>query len=194
MNGKPKCALVSAKSKVAPFKHLSIPRMELQAAVLGCRLARSVKESHSLPIKQIFRWTDSRTVLSWIRSDHRKYSQFVAFRIGEILSQSVLGDWRWVPTKSNIADVLTKWSGGALSQTYDDWVTGPEMLYLPEDKWPKHELPLANITEELRAYHLFHETEIPESIVDTSRFSRWKVLVRTVACVYRFLSNCRRKS
>ncbi|XP_062538735.1 uncharacterized protein LOC134207011 [Armigeres subalbatus] len=39
----------------------------------------------------------------------------------------------------------------------------------------------------------FHDIAITMSIVDLQRFSKWRVLLRTVACVYRFASNCRRK-
>lgn len=109
VNGEIMCALVMSRAKVAPLKQLSIPRLELQAAVLGARLVRTIQESHTFKIQQTFLWTDSQTVLSWIRSDQRRYKQFVGFRIGEILSRTKLADWRWTPTKLNEADKLTKW-------------------------------------------------------------------------------------
>ncbi|XP_062556867.1 uncharacterized protein LOC134221695 [Armigeres subalbatus] len=106
-NGQAKITLITSRSKVAPLKRQSIPRMELMAAVLGSRLLRTVQSHHSLPIHKYFLWSDSQTVLSWIRSDQLKYKQFVAFRIGEIQENTNISDWRWVPSKMNIADVLT---------------------------------------------------------------------------------------
>lgn len=104
----PLCSLVMSRSKVAPLDHLSIPCLELQAAVLGARLADSVVDVLSLEVKQRFMWSDSKTILSWIHSDHRRYKQYVAFRIGEIHRMTRLAKWRWVPTKCNVADALTK--------------------------------------------------------------------------------------
>ncbi|XP_055590946.1 uncharacterized protein LOC129743028 [Uranotaenia lowii] len=104
-----KCSLVVARSKVPPIKQLSILRLELKAAVLGANLSLAVRNNHSLPTGQTYFWSDSQTVLSWIQSDQRRYQPFVGFRIGEILSLSKLTDWRYVPTKLNVADSLTKW-------------------------------------------------------------------------------------
>ncbi|XP_017468636.1 PREDICTED: uncharacterized protein LOC108360729 [Rhagoletis zephyria] len=101
------CALVGSKAKVAPLKMLSIPRLELQAAVLGARLAAGVLASHTLHIQRQTFWTDSRTVLAWIRSDHRRYSQFVAFRVSELLELTEVKDWRWLPSLDNVADDAT---------------------------------------------------------------------------------------
>uniref|UniRef100_A0A182PX73 Uncharacterized protein n=1 Tax=Anopheles epiroticus TaxID=199890 RepID=A0A182PX73_9DIPT len=72
------CSLVMARSKVAPLKHQSIPRLELEAALLGARLARTVCENHDIAIKDKFIHTDSEVVLSWIRSPTRDFKQFVA--------------------------------------------------------------------------------------------------------------------
>ncbi|XP_062713462.1 uncharacterized protein LOC134290357 [Aedes albopictus] len=58
--GKVECALVAAKFKVAPLKSLSIPRMELQAAILGVRLKKMIRQAHSLPIDECFYYTDSK--------------------------------------------------------------------------------------------------------------------------------------
>ncbi|XP_055613925.1 uncharacterized protein LOC129760309 [Uranotaenia lowii] len=91
-----RCALVMSRTKVSPIKQLSIPRNELQAAVLGARLAKTVRENHRLEINQQYFWTDSQTVLSWIQSDQRRYNPFVGHRIGEILTLTKLSEWRWV--------------------------------------------------------------------------------------------------
>ncbi|XP_062542267.1 uncharacterized protein LOC134210240 [Armigeres subalbatus] len=78
--GKVECLLVGSKTRVSPLKFLSIPRLELQAAVIGSRLADCIVKSHRLKIMRCVFWTDSRDVVCWLRSDHRRYSQFVAFR------------------------------------------------------------------------------------------------------------------
>ncbi|XP_053698731.1 uncharacterized protein LOC128745678 [Sabethes cyaneus] len=186
------CVLVMSRTKVAPLKQLSIPRLELQAAVLGARLVRTVQESHSYKIQKTFLWTDSRTVLFWIRSDQRRYKPFVGFRIGEILSRTNLSDWRWTPTKLNEADRLTKWRRDAELESNSSWFKGPSFLYQDEANWPQQTAPV-NTNEELRAQFLFHDLVVQDTLVDVHRFSKWNVLVRTVACVCRFGSNCRRR-
>lgn len=64
-----RCSRIAAKSKVSPLKLLSVPRLELNAAVLGTRLAGAVKENHSIPIQRTIFWTDSKTVWSLVRSE-----------------------------------------------------------------------------------------------------------------------------
>ncbi|XP_065076520.1 uncharacterized protein LOC135700058 [Ochlerotatus camptorhynchus] len=70
--GNVECALVAAKTRVAPIKYTSIPRLELQAAVLGCRLAASVTQNLTMKISKRTFWTDSRNVLCWLRADHKR--------------------------------------------------------------------------------------------------------------------------
>ncbi|XP_058455592.1 uncharacterized protein LOC131432955 [Malaya genurostris] len=194
IGGEVRCALVMSRSKVAPLKQLSIPRLELQGAVLGARLAQTVQQNHSLRISKQFFWTDSQTVLSWIRSDQRRYKQFVGFRIGEIMSLTKLTEWCWVPTKLNVADQLTKWGKDLELLSDSSWVRGPNFLYEKEEDWPRKSMPPANTAEELRVHLLLHDVAVAESLLDFRRFSKWTVLVRTMATVYRFISNCRRKA
>lgn len=189
-NGRVRCSLVMAKCKVAPLKYQSIPRLELQGALLGARLMKSVCESHTLKIDQKFLWTDSSTVLAWIRSEHRRYKQYVAHRVGEILTLSEPENWRWVPSKENVADCLTKWGQDTEPNSSGRWLNGPSFLYLSEEEWPQQRQP-AETTEELRTHVLLHRIAVPENLVDAGRISKWKVLVRTVAFVHRFISNCR---
>lgn len=119
---------MTSKAKVAPLKHLSIPRLALEAAVLGARLLHNVHASHTYKIGECFLWTDSSTVLAWIHSGHRKYKQFVAHRIGEILSLTHPESWRWVSSKANIAKSLTKWGKNTELESGIEWFVGPSFL------------------------------------------------------------------
>ncbi|XP_065074719.1 uncharacterized protein LOC135698602 [Ochlerotatus camptorhynchus] len=193
VDGIPRCTLVQARSKVAPLRQYSTPRLELMAAVLGAKMAETVKKNHSLRINRVQFWTDSSTVYSWIVSDHRKYKVFVAYRIGEILSKTNPSDWRWIRTKLNIADDLTKWKEGTRITSNSPWFMGPKFLYETEDTWPHPEPPRPNVKEELRASLLFHSIEIARPLINCSRISKWNIVVRTVANVLRFVSNIRRK-
>ncbi|XP_058816141.1 uncharacterized protein LOC131679426 [Topomyia yanbarensis] len=184
------CVLVSAKTRVAPLKFTSIPRLELQAAVVGARLARSIGESLSIPISNRFFWTDSWDVMCWINSDHRRYSQFVAFRVSEILEITEINEWRWVPTKLNVADDATKWTGQPDMTPDSRWFKGPDFLWRPKAEWPQSPAKSGSTIAELRPNLLLHYT-VPEAVIDVNKFSSWKRLVNIVGYVYRLPANCK---
>ncbi|XP_036322093.1 uncharacterized protein LOC118736096 [Rhagoletis pomonella] len=100
-------AMVCAKSRCAPLKGTTIPRLELQAAVLGCRLKESLERCHDFRVSSTTFWSDSKTDILWIRSTRRDYKQFVAYRVAEILSTTSSDQWRWIPTTLNVADEAT---------------------------------------------------------------------------------------
>ncbi|XP_055612678.1 uncharacterized protein LOC129759287 [Uranotaenia lowii] len=187
------CSFVEAKAKVSPLQHMSVPRKELQAAELGTRLAKSISETHSFLITQRVMWTDSRAVYSWVRSERKKYKEFVAHRVGQILSVTNPEDWRWVPTKNNPADDITKWGKATEVHSCSRWFQGPDFLYDTEEHWPDQCQTLINVEEEFRARVLFHEILLPEGLFHRiNQISRWNVLVRMVATVYRYMGNCRK--
>ena len=126
--------IVMAKARVTPLKAVSIPRLELMAAVLGLQLATKIKEL--LGITCLVWWTDSMDVLHWIRGQSRKYKPFIAHRISKIQSDSSPVQWRHVPGKINPADLASR--GSSMTNLINDssWTTGPEFLLHSEEHWP----------------------------------------------------------
>ncbi|XP_062538672.1 uncharacterized protein LOC134206944 [Armigeres subalbatus] len=192
-DGVVECNLVAAKTKVAPLKPLSVPRLELQAAVLGIRLMQFVEESHTVKIQQRFVWSDSATVLAWLRADPRKYKQFVACRVGELLTASEVREWQWVQSKLNPADLDTKWGKGYAQDVNGAWFSGPEFLKNPEYEWPKQKTTLLSTAEDLRPCHTHHIVTMPVMIFELERFSRLPRLIRSAAYIHRSIINWRRK-
>ncbi|XP_065079912.1 uncharacterized protein LOC135702797 [Ochlerotatus camptorhynchus] len=186
------CRLVAAKTRVAPLKFLSTPRLELQAALVGARLAQSVSDALSFRISRRHYWSDSQDVLCWIKSDHRRYSQFVAFRVSEILDTTEMNEWRYVPTDLNVADDGTKWKGLPSLASETRWFTGPEFLQHPETRWPDSYTSSNEAVLELRRSVLTHFIA-PEPIVCSSDFSDWNRIVKVVALAHRFPANCKLK-
>ncbi|XP_065077675.1 uncharacterized protein LOC135700932 [Ochlerotatus camptorhynchus] len=186
-----KVALVAGKTKVAPLKMMSIPRLELQAAVLGTRLLNSVVAMHNLAVSRRVLWTDSQTVLAWLRCDHRRYQQFVGFRVAEILSTTDLQEWRKIETERNVADLATKWGKGPIFDESNPWFHGPKFLLEPECLWPTQEMVPCTTNEEIRhvGMHVMQST----LLIETGRFSSWEKLHRTAAWVHRFVNNLKSK-
>ena len=94
------CTFVMSKSKVAPIKPQTMPRLELLAAVLAV-----------LPkfyTSQIVLWSDSQIVLSWISSSKPLRQQFIQHRVQLIRDITSQSTWRYCPTTSNPADLITR--------------------------------------------------------------------------------------
>ncbi|XP_055590641.1 uncharacterized protein LOC129742723 [Uranotaenia lowii] len=185
--GVPKCAIIAAKTKVAPLKPLSIPRLELQAAVEGSRLIQRITNALTLPVTRRYIWSDSTTVLSWLRSDSRRYHQFVSCRVGEILRTTSINEWRYVPTKLNVADEATKWKTEPSFDPQSRWFTGPDFLRNPENEWPTKFQPTSSPAEEMRTIFV-HHIHVFQPPIDYSRYSQFNRLLRAVAYFLRLVS------
>lgn len=126
--------LICSKTRVSPKRPLTIPKLELQAAVLGSRLANHLKTALRLELSSRTFWTDSMVVKAWTTSLAQKYKPFVSHRIGEIQSLTDAVEWRHLPGKKNPADLATRVMLGP--EMGPLWTSGPEFLWHGEDAWP----------------------------------------------------------
>ena len=135
--GQVHCSLIMAKSRLAPLKAMTIPRMELSAVVLATRLGRMIKQEVTLSIDQSTFWTDSTCVLRYIENKDKRFQTFVANRISAILDQSTATQWRHVDTIQNPADEASRGMTVEALLNNERWIQGPEFLRQPEEEWPQ---------------------------------------------------------
>ena len=132
------CNMIRSKTRVAPIKQLSIPRLELQACLMACQLSSMVRDDLGVNFESYF-WTDSKIALAYIMNDDKKFAPFVANRLTDINLLSAKKDWRYVSTHDNPADLGTR--GKVLTHeelTNSIWFTGPEWLVKDKSEWPAY--------------------------------------------------------
>lgn len=120
-------SLVMSKSRVAPTKPMTIPRLELMAAVLAVKVARFLNRELHYDVKHVF-WTDSKVVLGYIRNEARRFHMFVANRVHQIRAFSEPSQWNYVNTDSNPADATSRGLTASELVSSEMWWRGPEFL------------------------------------------------------------------
>lgn len=136
------CRLVTSKSRVAPLKPMTIPRLELAAAEILSRLVVEVRKSMEFDNMKYILWTDSSATLHWLRKDPANLKVYVSNRVASIQRNTDLKCWRYVNTKHNPADLISRGVKPSKLAGNKLWLHGPEWLSLPTSEWPAEQFPL----------------------------------------------------
>ena len=201
-DGEARARLIASKTRVAPLKELSIPRLELITARILAQLVNTIQSALSSQMKLdgVRYWLDSKTALCWIRN-HGEWKQFVKHRVNEILQLTNKNEWAYVSTHENPADIRSR--GVLASQLKDNqlWWNGPTWLLEKPNNWP----PISEIG---RTPESSEEERKPvtnlcvkegqnrlrglEAVISIERYSRLTKLLNVIAWVRRAASNFRK--
>ena len=127
-DGNVNVSLVMGKSRVAPLKITTIPRLELTAAVVSAKVGVMLQEELNYANLKQFFWTDSKVVLGYINNDAERFHTFVANKVQIIRFNTDTKKWRHIDTKNNPADHTSR-GLSAEELMRSNWFSGPAFLF-----------------------------------------------------------------
>jgi len=192
-------SFVIAKSRVAPLKQLTLPKLELMGTLTAARLCDFVVQAlHPLSLSTYF-WSDSQIILHWIKGD-KHTNTFVNHRVTEILRFSTPDQWRYCSTQDNPADLLTRGITSSQPKASRLWKHGLQWLLL-ENNWPTwrfspsiemQALAVTATNFSPTTTQQYSGTVHINCIIDISSFSTLSRLLTVTSYVCRYVANCRK--
>ncbi|XP_063630296.1 uncharacterized protein LOC134801610 [Cydia splendana] len=168
-----------AYAAVAYVRVLSIPKLELCAAVLLAKLLHELSNLLKIPMEKTYAWTDSMVVLAWLQSQPSRWQVFVGNRVSEIIQIIDNDRWRHVQSRDNPADLASR--GIRAREIVDNglWWTGPEWLKDKDTEFTRVDI-LPTSLEMKKTFHI--------NLGDTPIWERFSSLTK----LKRVLAQCRR--
>ena len=128
--GNVSCSFVFGKSRLAPIKTISIPRLELMAAVLVVKIDQMLQQELKVsPCNSVF-WSDSTADLQMIQNTNKRFPVFISNRLTKIKKSTAAEQWKYVPSKDNPADIATRGIDAASFVSFCQWLQGPLLQLL----------------------------------------------------------------
>ena len=133
-------SFVVSKTKIAPAKKLSMPRLELCACLLLSKLMFTVMKALSgiIQVDRKVLWSDAMDALFWIKHDTRKRKIYIENRVKVIRKMMGTEDWRYCPTDLNVADIPSRGlkSVRKIEAEISWWLSGPDFIKHGDETWP----------------------------------------------------------
>ncbi|XP_014676416.1 PREDICTED: uncharacterized protein LOC106816352 [Priapulus caudatus] len=197
--GKVHCCILMAKARLSPKSMMTIPRLELLAAVEAVKLSKILQRELEIKIDSTTFWTDSMLVLQYICNESRRFKTFVANRVALIRESTDPSQWRHVDTEQNPADDASRGLTAAEIIASRRWTRGPDFLWQNEMTWETTVDLAVDLNEsdsELKKAQTFAVTVgTVEHGLDRlmSQYSSWEQLRRAVAWFLRLRKRLLRK-
>ncbi|GFX43565.1 integrase catalytic domain-containing protein [Trichonephila clavipes] len=189
--------LITSKTRVAPLKAVTLPRLELLGALVAARLSSRVQEIVRKKKEcKMFHWTDSKIVLFWIKGSSKRWKQFVANRVQEISKLTDPDSWFRYSRQDNPSDFLSRGLSVDTLISNHKWWTCPAFLRTNELPETVSECPKLNEVDylpELKSKDSKEHTVLTLNFNQTffdhllSRSNRFLTIVRMLSFLYRFL-------
>lgn len=188
---------MTSKTRVAPTKKITLPRLELLGALLASRLANYILQAFQYPHIVTWFWCDSNVALGWIRGSLDRWKPFVRNRVEEIRKYSQPEQWRYCPGEENPADVASRGCSAEELLQHAEWCDGPYWLRSHEGSWPTSIPPALSdekqrcMEDEMRRITTVTTviSSLPEDPFSLSKYSSFEKVLRITAWIFRFLRN-----